>query len=349
MTKETDFARMVTRFFSIYLRTTNKVSLNTINTYRESFKRLMEFYSNVLGITPDRIGMKDFTRENIDAFLRWLETDRGNANSTVNNRQAALDSFVEFLKYEYPDYMVEYQKIYALKTRDTSDPQISYLKGDGIKLFLEQVDLADKNGLRDYLIFAILLSTGIRVTELINIRVMDISMSEPKSITIHGKGSKVREVPIISWVTPYLRQYMSKYGLDRPERRARYLFVNPSGNGFTRQGINGIVNKYKKLAMTKDSTLIPEDLSPHKLRHTCAMELLNAGVDLIYIRDQLGHESVTTTEVYAKADTARRKKIIEEASKSILPEKEAPEWENNAGLLAFLESLGKDDVKDYVK
>lgn len=349
MKNETDFARLVMKFFTVYLRSYNKVGDNTVSTYRIAFKKLLLYYKEKCGIPADCIKMEDFTMENIQAFLVWLSKEEGNSDSTINNRQAAINCFVHFLKYEYPDYMAEYQRILAIKSIKVPEPHISYLKAAGIKLLLEQVDMEAKDGLRDYLILALLLSAGMRVSELIGIKVMDVSMSEPRSITIHGKGNKVRDVAIIKWVLPHLRQYMDRYALDRPERRSRYLFVNHSGNQFTRQGINYIVDKYAALAREKNKDVVPSDISPHKLRHTSAMEFLNAGVSLIDIRDQLGHSSVRTTEIYAKADTARRQKIIEEASKKILPEKEIPEWENNAGLVEFLESLGNNDRGDYVK
>lgn len=349
--EETDFAVLVRRFFRTHLRSHNKVGANTVLTYRTAFKKLLAFFKQELGIPADDVSMDDFTRENIKAFYVWLAENEENSDSTINNRQATINSFTQFLLYEYPDYMDEYKKILSIKSRRVPDPHISYLKADGIKLLLGQVDLDDRDGLRDYLILAILLSTGMRVSELISIRVMDVSMSSPKSFLLHGKGNKIREVAIIKWTLPYLTKYMERYGLDRPEKGSRYLFVNHSGNQFTRQGINYIVKKYVKLARAEGCDVVASDISPHKLRHTSAMEFLDAGVSIFDIRDQLGHSSVRTTEIYVKANTERRKKVIEEASKKIFPrqEEEVPEWENNAGLLEFLESYGNRDRGDYVK
>lgn len=346
MQKETDFAICLGKFFSTYLMGSRKVSPATFDTYRITYIKLFTFFETVLGIAPDKIKLKDLTRENIEAFIAWLENHEENSPSTCNLRLASINSFVSFLIYERPEFMHNYQKILSIKQKKTAEKEISYLKEDGIKLLLQQVDIDSTDGLRDMVILQVLITTGIRVSELINIHVYDVSFSDPKAIKVVGKGNKARFVPLDKHVLPYLKQYMKKYGLDRPERSSNWLFFNHSMDQFTRQGITYIVKKYGDEAREIDPSLIPKDLSPHKLRHTTAMLLVNNKMDLIYIRDLMGHVSVKTTEVYAKADVAKKQKAIEEASKNILPN-EIPVWQNNNGLMNTLMKMGKKN-KDFM-
>ena len=187
----------------------------------------------------------------------------------------------------------------------------------------------------------LLYTTGVRVSELIQIRVRDISLTEPYTLLVHGKGQKSRYVPLIKTSIPHIKKYLTTKGLDKPERIQDYLFKNHMKEPFTRQGINYLINKYASKAREVDSALIPDDLSPHKLRHTVAMELVNAGVDLIYIRDLLGHVSVTTTEVYAKANSMHQRQAIEAASKEIVPPEEA-QWDDNHDLKEWLKTFNRE-------
>ena len=212
-------------------------------------------------------------------------------------------------------------------------------KKDGIKLMMNLPDATSAMGLRDYVILAILYTTGIRVSELISIKVRDLSLYEPETLLVHGKGNKYRYVPLMKYVIPSINRYLDVLGYNRPGKENEWLFKNHMKNQFTRQGINYIVSKYTLLARAQNPGLIPKDFSPHKIRHSSAMELVDAGVDLIYIRDLLGHISVKTTEVYAKTNAQLKRKAIEAAGNDLTPD-ELPEWESNIDLKSWLKSLG---------
>ena len=190
------------------------------------------------------------------------------------------------------------------------------------------------------MILLLLYTTGMRVSELIQLRVKDISLTEPYTMRIHGKGNKGRYVPLMKTAIPHIQRYLSLMKYDCDVRYNEVLFKNHMGNPFTRQGINYVLKKYSCKARAKGVALVPEDLSPHKMRHTTAMELLASGVDLIYIRDLLGHSSVTTTEVYARTDAQLKRKAIEAASKEIVPKEDAM-WDNNNDLKNWLKSFNK--------
>lgn len=337
--KNTDFAVHLSKYFTQYLPNERGSSPQTIDSYRYAFILFLE-YMESKGIPPEKMTVANYTRENIRGFLGWLEDARKNAPSTRNYRLAAMKGFVHYLKYEFPDYMDEYQRILSIPLKKTEQPEISYMKTDGIELLVNQVDLNRKNGLRDYVILLLLYTTGIRVSELIHIRVKDLSLTEPYTMIIHGKGNKGRHVPLLKVAVPHIQKYLSAMKYDCDARYSEILFKNHMGKPFTRQGINYILTKYGIKAREIGTAYVPEDLSPHKMRHTAAMELLTAGVDLVYIRDLLGHSSVTSTEIYARTDAQLKRKAIEAAGKEIVPEEDAA-WDTDTNLRDWLKGFNK--------
>jgi len=291
-------------------------------------------------IPADEIEVSDLTYKLMLEFLTWLQEARNNSIATRNQRQAAINSFIRYLMYEFPDYLAEYQLILKIPVKKAMQKEISYMKTDGVKLLFEQVDTLAPSGLRDHAILTLLYTTGIRVSELINIKVKDISLSAPSTLLVHGKGQKRRYVPLIKEAVEVLQGYIAQFDLDSEKSLCEWLFKSHLKEKFTRQGINYVVKKYTGKAKAKDAELIPDGFSPHKLRHSTAMGLVDSGVDLIYIRDLLGHVSVKTTEVYAKADATRKREAIEAASKELVPT-EIPEWENNSGLKEWLKNFNR--------
>lgn len=337
--KKTDFASGLTKFFTQYLTNECGASAKTIDAYRYAFILFFEYISNIKGVTPELLTLKQFTHETIKGYLMWLETERKNSISSRNNRLAAIKSFVHYLTYEFPEYIEEYQNILRIPIKKSDQNQgISYLKTEGMKLLVAQIDIHKTNGFRDYIMIILLYTTGIRVSELINIRVGDLSLTEPYTMLVHGKGEKSRYVPLQSSVVNYIKDYISKMKYTPDSKFNEFLFKNHMGKQFTRQGINYMLRKYGEKAAAVDSTLIPKDLSPHKIRHTTAMELLSSGVDLIYIRDLLGHSSITTTEIYARTDAVLKRKAIEAASKEIVPPEEAV-WDSDEELKTWLKNF----------
>lgn len=338
--KTTDFATLLSRYFTKYLPNERGSSPQTIDSYRNAFILFLEYMEKIEGIRPEKMTVKLYTRESILRFLKWLEEERGNTATTRNYRLAAMKGFVHYLKYEFPDYMEEYQCILGIPLKKTEQKEISYMKTDGVDLLVKQIDINSTNGLRDYVMILILYTTGIRVSELINIKVKDISLTQPYTIMIHGKGNKGRYVPLMNTAAPHIKKYLAYMNYDDEARYQEYLFKNHMNSQFTRQGVNYILKKYGNKARLLNPTLIPADLTAHKMRHTTAMELITSGVDLMYIRDLLGHSSVITTEIYARTDAKLKRKAIEAASKEILPPEEAS-WDNDSNLKEWLKSFNR--------
>ena len=337
--KTTKFARYLNKFFTVYLPGENGYTPMTIDSYRYAFMLFLTFMEE-MGIPADKVEITDLTRKRVLDFLNWLQQRRGNSASTRNQRQAVINSFVKYLMYEFPEYLSEFQSILKMPVKKAPQKEISYLKTDGVKLLFDQVNMDVKSGLRDYTILTLFYTTGIRVTELISIRVSDVSLLPPATLLVHGKGQKSRYVPLTREAVAILNKYLNAEGLVYDEHLNDWLFINHMGGQFTRQGINYIVKKYAGMSRDKDPALMPEDFSSHKLRHTVAMELVDSGVDLIYIRDLLGHVSVSTTEVYAKASTTKKRIAIEAASKEIVPKEDA-QWESSSELKEWLKSYNR--------
>ena len=338
--KATDFALYLNKYFTVYLPNESCSTPMTIDSYRYAFILYLTYMQEEFHISADRVQISNLTRKNVLLFLEWLQEQRQNSISTRNQRQAAINSFVRFLMYEFPEHLDEYQRILGIPIKKAPQKEISYMKTDGVKLLLAQVDVESSGGLRDYVILSFLYTTGLRVSELINIRVKDLSLHEPYTLLLHGKGQKSRYVPLMRHIIPFIHKYLAHEGYDRQEKLDEWLFKNHMNTQFTRQGINYLVSKYAKRARETNLEIIPKDLSHHKMRHTTAMGLVVSGVDLIYIRDLLGHVSVKTTEVYAKADVRRKREAIEAASKEIVP-KEAAEWDNNTDLKQWLKTFNR--------
>ena len=338
--KQTDFAICLNRFLTDYLVNKRGSSSKTVDSYRYAFIFLLDYYNEILSITADRMTLDVLTYEHLMDFYDWLQTERKNSIPTRNQRQAAINSFIHFLMYERPEFLNEYQKILGIPVKKAPQKEISYLKTDGVSALMGSVDTHKTNGLRDYVILMLLYTTGIRVSELTNIRVRDLSLHEPYTLLVHGKGQKSRYVPLLKGTVPIIQDYLKRMKYTRPEKMDEWLFVNHMNGQFTRQGINYILSKYGSMARKGSPGLIPADLSPHKMRHTAAMELVDSGVDLIYIRDLLGHVSVKTTEIYAKADAKLKRAAIEAASKEIVPPEEA-QWDSNDDLKSWLKAFNR--------
>ena len=337
--KTTKFAYYLNKFFTVALPNSKGSTPTTIDSYRYAFIHFLA-YMEEKKIPADKIEISDLTYKTVLEFLEWLQTKKKNSIATRNQRQAAINSFIRYLMYEFPEYMTEFQLILGLPIKKAPRKEISYLKTEGVRLLFEQVNIQTRNGLRDYVLLTLLYTTGIRVSELINIKVKDVSLKPPSTLLVHGKGQKSRYVPLLASTVKILKDYITCNVLDNEHRLNEWLFKNHMKEQFKRQGINYLFKKYADLARAQNPELIPKDFSPHKMRHTTAMELVDAGVDLIYIRDLLGHVSIEATEVYARANSQRKRMAIEAASKEIVPTEKAL-WENNTGLKNWLMTFNR--------
>lgn len=337
--KQTDFAKTLTRFLMDFLSGQRNVSPNTIKSYRDAFKQYLTFMQEEQGIKPEKISFASATTLSIKEFLHWLETSRKVSTSTRNQRLAAIHSFFRYAQIEYPEILFESQKILGIPFKKKQQQTIPHLTMNQLLYLFEQPNTSTKRGRRDLALMVILYDAGARVQELIDLKVYQVRLAQPATITLTGKGNKQRVVPILAKTQAILEGYMVENNLLENGRQQSHLFYNSRYQAFTRPGITYILNKYYNQAkIHHKEEVFPDTLHPHMLRHSKALHLLESGVNLIYIRDLLGHVSVTTTEMYLKFDTELKRKALESAYPQVATQ-DAPAWEDNIDILQWLENL----------
>jgi site-specific recombinase XerD len=336
--KPTDFSYHLTNYLGKYLPGILGLSVNTISSYRDMFTLMVTFYETI-GIKPDKIMLTDFTELRMVKFLEWLEKQRGNAISTRNVRLAAIHAFAKYLARVYPDYMHEMLKIQSIPFKKCLKKSPEFVSIEGMTFLLSLPDVRTKNGRRNATILSMMYDSGCRVQELCDLTVSDIRLEKPATIKVNGKASKIRIIPVMDSMAKLLKQYLKEFGLMTPEKSSLPLFSNRSGKKLTRKGVTYILEKYFFQAQEEKPGLFPEKISPHCFRHSKSMHLLQSGVDLIYIRDLLGHVDIKTTEIYARIDSEMKRKSLEK-SMNITPVDKEPVWQTDEKLLAWLNSLG---------
>lgn len=336
--KETDFARYLTQFLSTYLPGQRGTKRNTQLSYRDSFSLLLEYCRDCEKISPEKLKILQVDRDLVLRFLKWLEESRNCKSSTRNQRLAAIHSFFSFLIVEAPEYMEQAQKVLSIPMKKTEEPPLMYLPLDTVKGLLDQPDRTTTQGKRDAVLLSLLYDTGARVQELADLKVGNVALNDTVTITLTGKGGKSRIVPVMRPTGELMKQYIEGAGLSSPACNGNPLFINRSNKALTRAGITYILKKYAEAAQTAGVKDISVEITPHWLRHSKAMHLLQAGVNLVYIRDLLGHADISTTEIYARADEKMKRKALLEAYSSPSND-ELPAWKTDKGLMDWLKSL----------
>lgn len=339
--KPTDFATQLSRYLGIYLPGQSGSSVNTIRSYRDTFSLLLRYCNDEQNLPPQKITFTQITHALVEQFLLWLENERECSAATRNNRLAAIHAFYRYLQIEMPHMLSRCQEILAIPYKKTQKKVMSYLTLDGIKAILMQPDTRTASGRRDLAMLSLLYDTGARVQELVDLKMEDVRLNSPTVIKLTGKGNKSRLVPIMAPTEKLLRQYLDEHDKDYSAHGGYPLFCNRVHKKLTRAGVTYILGKYLSQAQSAGTDNLPESLSPHVLRHSKAMHLLQSGVNLVYIRDLLGHSDVSTTEVYARADEHFKRKALEQAYPSPTPASDTPAWQKDDDLLNWLKNLGK--------
>jgi len=338
MMKPTDFSYYLSAFLMKFLPGEVGASKNTIESYRDTFILFLKFLKEEKGIAANNLTLNMISKKSVVDYLDWIEEARQCSTSTRNVRLAALHSFFKYLQYENPDNLLEWQQILLIRVKKTEKKTMTYLTLDGIKLLLEMPDQNTVNGRRDLALLTLIYDTGARVQEVIDLTPSMVRFDTPYTIKLIGKGEKARIVPLMGPTMQILKRYMEEQNLFNKSSNLSPLFFNKRKEKLTRSGINYILAKYKNQASKINTALIPEVFTCHSLRHSKAMHLLQAGVNLVYIRDILGHSSVQVTEVYAKADSKQKREAIEKAYTDVLHSEE-PVWQQDDNLLTWLKSF----------
>lgn len=336
--KNNDFATYLSSYFLSYIAKQTCYSDNTIKSYRDTFTIFLRYCNQLLIIKPEKLCFIKMSKKMIEDFLIWLEIEKKCSISTRNQRLAALHAFFRYVQIEAPEYMALCNDILSIRSKKTPSPEMNYLSIEGIRELLATPNMRLKHERRDLAVLALLYDTGARVQEIADLKVADIRITNLATIKLTGKGNKARIIPLMPQTINIIKKYMIESNLLFESSISNPLFFNRSNEKLTRAGIAYILNKYVELARGNHPDLYPLKVTPHILRHSKAMHLLQENVNLIYIRDFLGHASVTTTEIYAKSNPEIKRRAIEQASIDVLPDEQFSKTEKQE-LLDWLKSI----------
>jgi integrase/recombinase XerD len=325
------FPALLQCFFTDRLCTQMEASANTIAGYRDTFRLLLRFASEHRRKAPTQLRIEDLDAELIGDFLVHVETARQNGARSRNTRLAAIRSFFRYVAMNEPAHLLHCQRILTMPGKRYVKRTVTFLDREEIAALLAAPDRSTWVGRRDHAILLIALQTGLRASELINLRCNDVVLGTGAHIRCDGKGRKQRCTPLRRDTVKLLEQWLrERRGDDQP------LFPSMRGDRLSRDALEHLVRKYAIAASASCPSLKAKRVSPHILRHSTAMELLQHGVDQTVIALWLGHESVDTTQIYIHADLRMKEKAL---SRIATPETRPGRYRPDDKLLAFLEAL----------
>jgi integrase/recombinase XerD len=282
-------------------------SPHTCDSYAYSFQlRLFEFAAKRLKLAPSALMLERLDAELISTFLQNLEDVRRNSPETRNIRLAAIRSFFHFLEHRQPTALEQIRRVLAIPYKKTNTRLVPYLGQEEVQALLDAPDPATRAGIRDRAMLHFAVAGGLRVSELIGLRTEHLDLSS-MSILVHGKGRRERALPLWKTTATAVRAWLAVRGtVAIPE-----LFVNARGQPMSRWGFAYLLQHHAKTASQECPSLMKKQLSPHVLRHTCAMIVLQATQDIRKVSLWLGHSNLATTEIYTRADPTEKLEAIE--------------------------------------
>jgi integrase/recombinase XerD len=321
----------VRRFLLEHLVAERNLSLNTQASYRDTLALLLPFASKEGGSAIDRMTVEDLTPAIVRKFLDHLESVRQCSSMTRNQRLASIRSLAKFIGMRSPAHLAWCTEIRAVPFKKTAQTGVGYLEKVEMDALLNQPDKRTTLGTRDHALLLFLYNTGARADEAARLTVGSLQLGRSPSVRLHGKGNKFRISPLWSATTTSLACLVANRDLSGP------VFMNRVSQPITRFGIHRVVTHYASLASKVVPTLMTKRVSPHTIRHTTAVHLLRAGVDINTIRAWLGHVSLDTTHIYAEVDLEMKAKAL--ASVDLSGVKVRPEQRPLPSLMAFLKAL----------
>jgi integrase/recombinase XerD len=326
------FPALLQRFFTERLCTQMDASAHTIAGYRDTFRLLLRFASARCGKEPTRLGIEDLDADLIGDFLLHVETARGNGARSRNTRLAAIRSFFRFVAMSEPAWLLHCQRVLAMPNKRYVKRAVTFLDAAEIAALLAAPDRSTWAGRRDYAILLVMLQTGLRASELASLRCDDVVLGTGAHIRCLGKGRKERCTPLRPDTAKVLQAWLKERRGDADQP----LFPSIRGHTLSRDALEHLVRKHSLTASRTCPSLAAKRISPHTLRHSTAMELLQHGVDQSVIALWLGHESVDTTQIYLHADMRLKEQAL---SRVTAPATRPNRYRPDDELLAFLESL----------
>lgn len=302
----TPLAPHLTAFLRDRLPRERGASPHTCDAYAYAFQLLLAFAAKRLRTQPSALAIEHFDAPLVLAFLDELESMRGNSPRTRNARLAAIRSFARFLEYRAPSCMQQIRSILAIPSKRTSEKLVAYLTRDEMQAVLNAPDPRSRDGVRDRAMLHVAFAAGLRVSELIGLHLGDVMLQPQPAIHVIGKGRRERTLPLWKTTAKALRAWLALRG----DAACLELFLNARGAPLTRDGFEYILAKHVAVAAKTVPSIRRKRVSPHVLRHSCAMHTLEATHDIRKVALWLGHASVQTTEIYVRADPTEKLEAI---------------------------------------
>ena len=306
----TPLAPLVTAFFRKNLAAEKGVSKHTIASYSYAFKFLCRYVSSRVGTAPSELCLEHLDARIIREFLEHLEGTCSNTPRTRNLRLTAIRSFMKYVEYEVPSALDQVRQIRAISNKRAQERLVNHLTREEMKAVLDAPDPTTRNGIRDQAMLYLGFAAGLRVSELVGLRLDEIELDGPyPSILVHGKARRQRRLPVWKEATRALRAWLAVRGSVPTSE----VFLNARGEALTPSGFSYIVKSSAGAAISQCPSLSKKRVSPHVLRHTCAMTTLQATRDIRKVALWLGHSSLRSTEIYLRADPTEKLEMIENA------------------------------------
>lgn len=325
-------------FFEDHLKLQKGLSQASIKSYRDALLLFLHYVSETTHHKISRLVLTDLTSERVIHFLKHLEEQRGNRIATRNQRLAALHTFFEYVAGRVPELLTEAERVAAIPMKRTPPPETQFLERDDIQRLFSTLPNAGRPALRNRTLLIFMYNTGARVQEVAELQVENLELESPAKVRLHGKGNKWRVCPLWEETASLLKMLLA----ERATTATQPVFVSPQGKALTRFGIYKIVRRLTQSLAKKrtDGKVMP--ISPHVLRHTTAVHLLEAGVEVNVIRSWLGHVSLDTTNRYAEINMRAKERALE-LCEPPLPSSAAcprrPVWRDDEAMLKWLEEL----------
>lgn len=297
----------ITAFLQQRLPIERRASPNTCESYAYAFRLLFEYASDCTKHPPSQLQLEELDAPLIVNFLNHLETTRGNGAGSRNIRLAAIKSFMRYMEYRVPSALQQIQRILAIPSKKVDTRLVRHLTAPEMQSILDAPDPTVRSGIRDRAMLHLCFAGAMRVSELVGLRIDDMKLQPQPSVLIHGKGRKERCLPLWKETASAIRAWLSVRG----EARVPELFLNARNDFMTRAGFEYILRKHLHTAETRCPSLPSKRVSPHVLRHTCALTILQATKDLRKVSLWLGHSSIQTTEIYTRADPSIKLEALE--------------------------------------
>jgi integrase/recombinase XerD len=303
----TPIAPHLTAFLRERLPLQRGASAHTCESYAYTFQLLLTFASQRFHLRPSSLCLEHLDAALVMAFLAHLETERGNSPSTRNTRLAAIKSFMRFIEYRVPSLLEHSRRVLAIPTKKTDVPLVTHLSMSEMHAILEAPNVQTRAGIRDRAMLHLCFAAGLRVSELVTLPRTALTFHATPAVQVQGKGRRQRALPLWKQTSEDLRAWLAVRG----DAAVPELFLSAHGRAMTRVGFTHVLRKYVSIAAHRCPSLAGKHVTPHVLRHTCAMMMLQATGDLRKVSLWLGHADMQTTEVYLRADPTDKLAALE--------------------------------------